>query len=81
MKNWTNDYLVYAAPNDRLSLAIMRECDSEASAIKLFNSDVRIKRGKKKQPLATCAVQIRTFEGTLARLKALGWKPRKVASR
>jgi hypothetical protein len=65
---YTDDYLVYASEKDRLSLATMRECESAEAAITLFNSDVRIKRGKKKQPQATCAVRIWTFEGTLFNL-------------
>jgi hypothetical protein len=74
---FTRDYLVFEDEKlGRLSLAIVRDVDDEASAIAHFNSKVRIARGKKKQPKATHAVRIRTAEGTLARLSEIGWKPK-----
>lgn len=63
---WSNDWLVFANPKDRQSLAIMRNFKSGNAAIKAYNS--KLKKGK---AVAAHAVRIQTFEGTLHHLISL----------
>ena len=76
-EHWSDDYLVFEDEKAKQSLAIVREAASGDDAVEIFNRDLRVKRGKKKQPRATHFVRITTFEGTIAQLKAAGWTPPK----
>lgn len=70
-KHWTDDYLVFAAPKDRQSLAIMRNQRNGGAAIAHYN------KRKSKPTRATHAVRITTYAGTIAQLKSAGWNPPK----
>jgi hypothetical protein len=75
-KHWTDDYLVFAKPKDKISLAIMQECEDGDAAVELYNTTVR----KPRKPKATHAVRITTYAGTIAQLKKAGWVPPKAGA-
>lgn len=64
-EHWTNDWLVFASPQDRLSLAIVRDAKSGSDALTKYNKRRNI------TPRAKHAVRIQTFEGTLHHLISL----------